>query len=149
MTEDEMVGWHHRLNGYEFEPTLGDSEGQGSLACCSPQGGKESDTTELLNNNNNLECLPLPFPIPLHQQVSDFSQEATEVVNQHYLQVCQQELYQILHIFILCTSSCSLKNVFEAYLHYYLCHALLKYVYMVNYEDTLNFNDQKIPRKQK
>ena len=35
-TEDEMVGWHHRLNGYESEPTLGDSEGQGSLACCSP-----------------------------------------------------------------------------------------------------------------
>ena len=48
-------------------------------------GVAESDTTELLNNNNNLECLPLPFPIPLHQQVSDFSQEATEVVNQHYL----------------------------------------------------------------
>ena len=36
MTEDEMVGWHHRLKGHEFEPTLGDSEGQGSLACCSP-----------------------------------------------------------------------------------------------------------------
>ena len=35
-TEDEMVGWHHHLNGYEFEKTLGDSEGQGSLACCSP-----------------------------------------------------------------------------------------------------------------
>ena len=35
MTEDEMVGWHHQLNGYEFEQTLGDSEGQGSLACCS------------------------------------------------------------------------------------------------------------------
>ena len=35
MTEDEMVGWHHRLNGHEFEQTLKDSEGQGSLACCS------------------------------------------------------------------------------------------------------------------
>ena len=46
MTEDEMVGWHHRLNGHEFEQTLGDSEGQGSLACCSPQGHKESDMTE-------------------------------------------------------------------------------------------------------
>ena len=40
MTEDEMVGWHH-----EFEQTLGDSEGQGSLGCCSPWGHKESDTT--------------------------------------------------------------------------------------------------------
>ena len=38
MTEDEMVGWHHRLNGHEFEQTLEDSEGQGSLACCSPWG---------------------------------------------------------------------------------------------------------------
>ena len=36
--EDEMVGWHHRLNGHEFEQTLGDSEGQGSLVCCSPWG---------------------------------------------------------------------------------------------------------------
>ena len=50
MTEDEMVGWHHPLNGHEFEQTLGDSEGQGSLACCSPWGRKESDTTERLNN---------------------------------------------------------------------------------------------------
>ena len=45
MTEDEMVGWHHRLNGHEFEQALGDSEGQGSLVCCSPGGLKESDTT--------------------------------------------------------------------------------------------------------
>ena len=46
-----MSGWHHRLNGYEFEQILGDSEGQGSLACCSPWGHKESDTTEGLNSN--------------------------------------------------------------------------------------------------
>ena len=49
--EDEMVGWHHRLNGHEFEQTLQDSEGQESLAYCSPWGRKESDTTERLNNN--------------------------------------------------------------------------------------------------
>ena len=48
-TEDEMVGWHHRLNGHEFEQTLGDSEGQGSLACCSPWGHKELDMTEQMN----------------------------------------------------------------------------------------------------
>ena len=42
---------HHQLNGYEFDQTLGDGEGQGSLVCCSPWGGKESDTTERLNNN--------------------------------------------------------------------------------------------------
>ena len=45
MTEDEMVGWHHRLNGHEFEQTIGDSEGQGGLVCCSPWGRRESDAT--------------------------------------------------------------------------------------------------------
>ena len=45
MIEDEMAGWHHRLNGHEFEQTLGDSEGQGSLSCCSPWGHKESAIT--------------------------------------------------------------------------------------------------------
>ena len=44
-----MVGWHQRLNGHEFEQAPGDSEGQGSLACCSPQGHEESDMTEGLN----------------------------------------------------------------------------------------------------
>ena len=46
MTEDEMVGWPHRLNGRKFEQTLGGGEGQGSLACCSPQGPKELETTD-------------------------------------------------------------------------------------------------------
>ena len=50
-TENEIVGWHHRLNGHEFEQILGDSEGQGSLECCSSWDHKESDTTEGLNNN--------------------------------------------------------------------------------------------------
>ena len=45
-----MIGWHHQLNGYEFEQTLEDVEGQGGLACCGPWGHKESDTTEQLNN---------------------------------------------------------------------------------------------------
>ena len=53
-TEDELVGWHHWLNGHEFEQTLGDNEGQGNLACCSPWGHKWSDMTERLNNNNNI-----------------------------------------------------------------------------------------------
>ena len=50
-----MVGWHHRLNGHEFEQTPGDCEVQGSLACCSQWGLKESDITERLNNNNHLK----------------------------------------------------------------------------------------------
>ena len=57
MTEDRMVGWHHQLDGHEFEQALGDGEGQRSLVCCSPRGlrVKESDTTEWLNNNNSLD----------------------------------------------------------------------------------------------
>ena len=51
MTEDEMVGWHHQFNGYEFKQAPGGGEGQGSLACYSPWDCKESDTTELLSNN--------------------------------------------------------------------------------------------------
>ena len=48
-TEDEMVGWHHQLNGHEFEQTLGDNEGQGSLACYCPRGHRELGKTEGLN----------------------------------------------------------------------------------------------------
>ena len=46
MTKDKMVGWHHRLDGHEFEQALAVGDGQGSLACCSPWGHKESDMTE-------------------------------------------------------------------------------------------------------
>ena len=59
VTQNEMVGWHYQINGHEFGQTRGDSEGQGSLVCCSPWGGKESDTTERLNNNNHLESTVL------------------------------------------------------------------------------------------
>ena len=50
--KDEMIGWHHQLNGHELGQTTGNSEGQGGLACYSPRGHKESDTTQWLNNNN-------------------------------------------------------------------------------------------------
>ena len=49
ITEDEMVGWHHQLDGHEFEQAPGVSDGQGSLACCSPWGLKELNRTEPLN----------------------------------------------------------------------------------------------------
>ena len=57
MTEDEMVGWHHWLDGHEYEQAPGVREGQGTLACCSPWNCKESDTTEWLNNSNK-RCGP-------------------------------------------------------------------------------------------
>ena len=53
-TEDEMVGWHHQLDGLEFEQAPGDGEGQGRLGCCSPWGCKESDVTEQLTNNTTV-----------------------------------------------------------------------------------------------
>ena len=58
MSEDEMVGWHHRLNGQEFEQASGDGERQESLACCSPWGRKESDMTERLNDDNRTKTPP-------------------------------------------------------------------------------------------
>ena len=51
MMEDEMVGWHHQLHGHESEQTPGDSEGQGSLACCSPWGCEELELTEQLSTD--------------------------------------------------------------------------------------------------
>ena len=66
MTEDETIGWHHRLDGHEFEQAPGVGHGQGSLACCSPWGHKESDTTERLNWT---ELIP-PFDLLMSTRVS-------------------------------------------------------------------------------
>ena len=66
--EDEMVRQHHWLNSHKSEQTLGDSEGQGSLVCCSPWGRKESDTTEQLNNNDHHDLLPFQFVGPVKPQ---------------------------------------------------------------------------------
>ena len=68
MAEDEKAGWHHCLNGHEFEQSPGDGEGQGSLACCSPRGHKDSDTTEQLNNSDTQKdkSKPMSLRYPLH-----------------------------------------------------------------------------------
>ena len=55
MTEDEMVGWPHQLNGHEFEQASGVGDGQGGLVCCSPWDCNESDTAELLNRSDRIE----------------------------------------------------------------------------------------------
>ena len=57
MTEDEMVGQHHRRDGHEFEQAPGAGDGQGSLECCSPWGRKESDMTERQNRTDYIYCL--------------------------------------------------------------------------------------------
>ena len=63
MTEDEMVGWYHWLNGHEFEQAPGDCEGQGSLAFCSPWGCKELAMTEWLNNKNKFKIVSYSWSI--------------------------------------------------------------------------------------
>ena len=68
MTEDKMVGWHLRLDGQEFEQTLGAGDGQGGLACCSPWGHRESDTTERMKNNHPAGLCGL-FPPASHVEV--------------------------------------------------------------------------------
>ena len=62
MTEDEVIGWHYRPNGHEFEQTLGDSEGQGSLVCSSPWVTIELDTIQRLNKNKySLKTAKAPY----------------------------------------------------------------------------------------
>ena len=61
MTENEMAGWHHQLDGHEFEQAPGVGVGQGSLACCSPWGCKELDTTERLNRKHIITSQQLVF----------------------------------------------------------------------------------------
>ena len=79
-TEDEMAGWHHQLDGHEFEHAPGDGDGQGSLACCGPWGRKESDTTNQLNYDNNAYLFQLWYmgyicdPAKEHQKCLWFSQ---------------------------------------------------------------------------
>ena len=84
MTEDEMVGWHHWLNGHESEWAPGDGDGQGSLVCCYPWGCKESDTTERLNSSTLFYC----FLLYCLSQVLCFSQ--IEHLWQPYLQQVHQ-----------------------------------------------------------
>ena len=73
MTEDEMVGWHYQLNGHEFEQAPGVDDGQGSLACFSPWGHKESDVTEQLNELNSNRQRKACFTGKVSRNIKDFS----------------------------------------------------------------------------
>ena len=73
MTEDEIIGWHHHVNGHEFEQALRVSDGQGSLACCSPWGHKELDTTEWLNWTDGGMIIILNYNRKLRMTISDAS----------------------------------------------------------------------------
>ena len=81
MTEDEIIGWYHQLNGHEFEQASGVGDGQGSLACCSLWSQKELDTTEQLNRTDPLlvgegACLPLDRCLPPSAQVDGIQNKA-------------------------------------------------------------------------
>ena len=86
MTEDEMVGWHHWLNGHESEQAPGDGDGQGGLVCCRPWGCKESDTTEWLNCSTLSYCFLLYCSSQLlcFLQIEHLWQPYLEQVYQHH-----------------------------------------------------------------
>ena len=91
-TEDEMIGWHHQLNGHEFEQAPGVGDGQGGLACCSPWGHKELDMTERLTNNNSLPILASYtynlFLYSLTMKVSHESENSCKKINFLYCISC-------------------------------------------------------------
>ena len=87
--EDEMVGWHHRLNGHEFEQAPGVGDGQGSLACCSPWGHKELDTTEQVNWT--MEKYPI-----LSKHLNEFSHSEHESPNSELGHPVSQKPHQDL-----------------------------------------------------
>ena len=102
MTEDEMVGRHHQLNGHDFEQALGGGEGQGNLACCIPWGHKESDTTEQLND---LVTEQQPPP-PNFFCITDFSPRVIQVA------VCQS-LFCLIQVPPFEPKSSNLSNFFS------------------------------------
>ena len=83
MTEDKMVGWHHRLNGHEFRQTLGDGDGQGSLVCCSPWGCKELDMIQQLNNN---------LLRPLSHKISPWNSPSHSLVPENWVPIYAGEI---------------------------------------------------------
>ena len=80
---DEIVGWHHRLDGHEFEQAPGLGDGQGSLLCCSPWSCKESDTTEWLNNKHIQRSSIRHSRLMAKETSRQFTKEVVEVTFQH------------------------------------------------------------------
>jgi len=95
--EDEMFGWHHQLNGHEFEQVLENGEGQGSLACCSPWGHKELDMTERLNNTTTTnwpKFLPTSSKVWIQSQMEDFKAHSYT-----FLLSPKESIWEFSHLF--------------------------------------------------
>ena len=104
VTEDEMVGWHHWLNGHAFKQTPGDSEGQGSLACYSPWGHKELDTTERLNwtgPSSCTLCACVCFKLPLLFLLSRNRLRVIIVFKKFLTFLNQTEMYEYIYLTLL------------------------------------------------
>ena len=95
-----MVGWHHQLNGHEFEQALGDGEGQGSLACCSPWGHKELDMTGQLNNKTQTSYHSKKLPLTVYKTI--FNIDLLKLLHKIYLVMSSIQIVQktILTIFL-------------------------------------------------
>ena len=124
MTEDEMVGWHHRLNGHEFEQAPGGGEGQGSLACCSSWGHKESDTTEW-TETDSLILNAYPTYVHTHMHLRrDYSFKRWSTVWVLLLYICRSQNWAGLREkwLLLCL------EIYRPQLYKKLCKISLRYV---------------------
>ena len=81
-SDDKMAGWHHQCNEHELGQTMGDGEGQGGLACCSPWSCKESNTTGLLNNNNKINWIK--YSITSHLKSNSSESHLTQKLDVHF-----------------------------------------------------------------
>ena len=96
VTEYERVGWHHRVNRHEFEQTLGDSEGQGSLMCYSPWSHREWDTTDRLNNNKEYQMLKTSVKPGFSYTPCEFSWSSWDI----FLENFAKSLFSLFHHFL-------------------------------------------------
>ena len=128
-----MVRWHHQLNGHEFEQTLGDSEGQGSLVCHSPWGHKESDTTEQLNNNR-ISILWGPHPREKGAQISEQLWKGQGWCGQHL----RLPSTLVPHLKFQCFSLMTTKTTKITYVQLYIIYMYV-YIYDLNIKCILVF----------
>ena len=108
MTEDETVGWHHQLNGHEFELTPRVANGQGGLACCRPWGHKESDTTERLNWTELIGSLFLPILCSLKPSLHPIILYRPEMMFMMIIMMDKREgkWFAIHFVFMMCYNLC-------------------------------------------